>query len=524
MVMRSSPSPTRALVYSVALAALPACLGDNPDFVPRDTGADEAETDTDSTTTDTDTSTDTSSETNDDTTTAETTEETTGGEGCDNGEQDGDETDVDCGGSCAPCDNGGGCMEDTDCASLYCDEGTCAEASCEDGVQNQGEASVDCGGPCALCSGTFVAELDDYESGDANSPAAAMFDDGSFALSFNNSLDSLRVRWFDAEGAPVGLGENHAMSLTHDPPRHAPLVAAPLLDAPDRVQVVFSATAPDTLVQREFFLGYHAPGAEEPPSRVADEMTLSNGGDLMRAGSKTTTVWQADDQVWVRRWDDEIGEGTWTDINWFPAETDPANYTVLSSSIPCASAGPDGIDVVAWVRCSQLDESSCQVVARRIDDDWIDDAPRVLSEAAAFFADVAISRGVDGRTAAAWKQINGPDSLKAQARFLDSELNGRGPVFDLTPFQALSPDPDVEALSDGSFAFVWIDAGITGPRLQRLTAPDTPFVPDLAEEASWPGLDLPSDPALASADGHLVVVWTAIDGNDRQLQGQLFSF
>lgn len=46
---------------------------------------------------------------------------------CVNGVQDGDETDVDCGGAvCAPCDDGQGCQNDVDCVSAFCDDGTCA--------------------------------------------------------------------------------------------------------------------------------------------------------------------------------------------------------------------------------------------------------------------------------------------------------------------------------------------------------------------------------------------------------------
>jgi len=50
---------------------------------------------------------------------------------CSNGIQDGDETGMDCGGSCSPC------------AQL---------ASCSDGIQNQGETEIDCGGPCQPCA------------------------------------------------------------------------------------------------------------------------------------------------------------------------------------------------------------------------------------------------------------------------------------------------------------------------------------------------------------------------------------
>ena len=49
---------------------------------------------------------------------------------CTDGIQNGDETGIDCGGSCNPC------------------------PTCNDGVQNQGETGIDCGGPCAPCQTT----------------------------------------------------------------------------------------------------------------------------------------------------------------------------------------------------------------------------------------------------------------------------------------------------------------------------------------------------------------------------------
>ena len=48
------------------------------------------------------------------------------GNPCANGVQDGDETDVDCGGSCgATCDIGRYCSWDGDCIDWYCDGGQC---------------------------------------------------------------------------------------------------------------------------------------------------------------------------------------------------------------------------------------------------------------------------------------------------------------------------------------------------------------------------------------------------------------
>jgi hypothetical protein len=72
---------------------------------------------------------------------------------CMDGVKDADETDVDCGGaSCAPCGDGKKCLHGTDCVNKVCTgadggtEGLCALPSCSDGQQNGNETDVDCGG------------------------------------------------------------------------------------------------------------------------------------------------------------------------------------------------------------------------------------------------------------------------------------------------------------------------------------------------------------------------------------------
>ena len=76
--------------------------------------------------------------------------------------RNGDETDVDCGGSCAiACAGGRACIATEDCQSRACDAGTCAPVSCTDGVKNGLEASLDCGGACAMkCGGGAVCGYD----------------------------------------------------------------------------------------------------------------------------------------------------------------------------------------------------------------------------------------------------------------------------------------------------------------------------------------------------------------------------
>jgi len=89
---------------------------------------------------------------------------------CDDGVQNGDETDVDCGGSCdTDCDDGEGCSGGDDCISGMCDDdGTCTPGTCDDKIQNGDETDVDCGGPtCDACpDGDMCIEPGDCQSMD----------------------------------------------------------------------------------------------------------------------------------------------------------------------------------------------------------------------------------------------------------------------------------------------------------------------------------------------------------------------
>lgn len=72
---------------------------------------------------------------------------------------DGDETDIDCGGSCMPCATQGTCADAGDCQSQSCvtpdaeaDGGRCAAPTCSDGVRDGYETDVDCGWNCTACA------------------------------------------------------------------------------------------------------------------------------------------------------------------------------------------------------------------------------------------------------------------------------------------------------------------------------------------------------------------------------------
>ena len=71
---------------------------------------------------------------------------------CNDTATNGDETDLNCGGSCPnACPTGASCQQPDDCVDGVCSNLRCAQASCGDTVQNGTESDIDCGGPCPGC-------------------------------------------------------------------------------------------------------------------------------------------------------------------------------------------------------------------------------------------------------------------------------------------------------------------------------------------------------------------------------------
>ncbi|MEM3585371.1 MAG: MopE-related protein [Candidatus Woesearchaeota archaeon] len=95
----------------------------------------------------------------------------------------GDETDVDCGGSCTPCNEGKKCKVNKDCyGSLICEDDVCT-STCKDGKKDGDETDVDCGGSCAPCTEGKACEGDlDCESGNCKDRRCAPASGGSNLL------------------------------------------------------------------------------------------------------------------------------------------------------------------------------------------------------------------------------------------------------------------------------------------------------------------------------------------------------
>jgi len=133
-----------------------------------------------------------------------------GGTGtCNDGIQNQDESDVDCGGICgANCTQGEMCGDGGDCASGYCENpGSGLVCSgCSDGRQNQNETGVDCGGVCPACGGGCVDDQGirllyrDGNNGDGQTqemrPHFNLYNDRATSI----NLDNFEVRyWFTNE-------------------------------------------------------------------------------------------------------------------------------------------------------------------------------------------------------------------------------------------------------------------------------------------------------------------------------------
>jgi hypothetical protein len=90
--------------------------------------------------------------------------------GCNDNILNGKETSTDCGGgTCGPCGLGKACKLSGDCASGVCSgNGVCVESACFDGAQDNGESDVDCGHVCGLrtcATGKSCAVAADCSSG-----------------------------------------------------------------------------------------------------------------------------------------------------------------------------------------------------------------------------------------------------------------------------------------------------------------------------------------------------------------------
>jgi len=439
---------------------------------------------------------------------------------CSNGVLDGDETDVDCGGSCPACDDGSACAAETDCASQVCAGSVCQAPSCEDQIQNGDEVGVDCGGSaCGFCQfSQFWPELDDYQATPASFPQVAMFADHSFAITYAGPTNA-RARWFNELGNATGPSVELSDTISFVGGRVLPLVAGVGDDHP--IHALVAGTDPMS-TSTDLFLIRRTHAAELTKFRINAISQVVGFGGLTVNGSKATLSWQANtNQVLTRRLDYTVDAGSWTDISPFDAETEPGQFTGWSPNMARNSAG---MTVVAWIRGGP----TFDLAIRRFDGGWVDPAPVTAGDLSPDYAasNPRVAIAEDGRVAVAWTLV-GPDVSGFGAWILDADLVPEGPSWILQPVVLPGGGTlgDVAALDDGSFAFVWPDNSQKRVHLRRFLSADTPKLTEVGDEAPWGVLgNSLASASIANVDGRAVVVWSGTADGVAQIQGQVLSY
>ena len=112
--------------------------------------------------------------------------------------RNGEETDIDCGGSCGRCEVGGSCKSNADCEDSDCQGGVCTAFPCFNGKIDGDETDIDCGGSsCRTCAGGRACLADaDCASGTCQ---AATKTCAGLALQFNDA------KAIDAGAKPYAL-------------------------------------------------------------------------------------------------------------------------------------------------------------------------------------------------------------------------------------------------------------------------------------------------------------------------------
>jgi hypothetical protein len=439
------------------------------------------------------------------------------GDSCSNGRQDGDETDLDCGGSCAPCDPGASCESESDCSSGVCVANSCAAPSCEDQVRNGDELEVDCGGSCRFCEHSgFISEFDDFAATDAMFSGVAMYEDGSFAVLYTGiPTGEYRLRWFDDKAGALGPSVPLTPDITMPVLASQALVAGEL--ATRRTYSIINGFDSNSTTRDVFVVerGPNWPAKHWPIYQGPAEVSFAN---MVLDGEVGTFVWRQDTKLKFRRRYMGNGDNEFIDPQAFDVDPDFTSYDAFDPTI----AQRNGVTVVAWARCPVGQQDQCTIALRRFDEIWLELSPVTLPSFSHWVRNPKVAIGEDGRVGLTF--FNDTDDSMWAALF-DPELTLEG-----APWKLQSNLPyvltvgDVAALSDGSFAFAWPDRNDNRVHIRRFVSPDVPVVTNVGDEAPWPITFNPIWVSISAASNLVAVTWTGRVDGVYQIQGQVLSY
>jgi len=505
----------RGLAALVAVLGVGACLGPNPWFE-----AGEDETVVDETTGQGDGDGDPSGDGDGDPSGDGDGDPSGDGDGdpCMNGVQDGDETDLDCGGSCSPCAAEQDCLIDQDCASAICEAGSCAAPSCSDGITNGDELETDCGGSCRFCEhSALVAKLSGTTESALFGVDTAMFDDGGFAITYVDPDLGVQVRWFDqyafAKGSAV-----HAVPEISDSNFYTLSLRAGSARADDLVHLALNGTDAMSTNVDSF-------AATLDPSELLGRQPIYQGDIAVNESALdvddelAALVWNLGGIIRLRHYDYAMA------VDLGAPQTANPEFGLRPAKHPTV-ATRDGLTVVAWSACDPIETKQCDIELRRYDGGWLDNSPVVLGLPLGNYLTSRVAIAADGRVAlTTWRRDENQVPHTYAAMFgADFNLEGWW-LLQGNLGSTFTPSPVVVALSDGSFAMAWSDADDQRVHLRRYIGADVPLVDDVGDEAPWPAsAPNPGWVGLATHGNLLVAAWTATNADHYVVQGQVLSF
>ncbi len=126
---------------------------------------------------------------------------------CNDGIQNGNETGIDCGGSCPPCVTCNDGIQNGNETGIDCG-GSCPPCvTCNDGIQNGNETGIDCGGSCPPCP------ISDYCTSQGNNTDYEYIQNITFAGITNTSGDDGGYADYTSQTATVSAGTSYNITL-----------------------------------------------------------------------------------------------------------------------------------------------------------------------------------------------------------------------------------------------------------------------------------------------------------------------
>ncbi len=276
---------------------------------------------------------------------------------CSDGIKNGDEADIDCGGSCSACPNGKSCsFTNTNCQSTYCNPNNiCSVPSCTDGWRNGNEAGIDCGGSCSACP---TAECENPSGGDeltANAPSGvgqhypsiAIDPLGDFVITWHSndgSGDGIFAQRFNADGSKAG-NEFRVNTYTTNGQQYPDIA----MDANGNFVITWESYGQDGSSLGIYAQRFNGAGIPQGPEFKANTYITDpqSRADVAMDAQGNFVI------TWVSLWQDGSGDGIFAQR--FDSQGNPQGpeipvnqYTADQQRNPAVAMDTNGNFVITW--------------------------------------------------------------------------------------------------------------------------------------------------------------------------------